>query len=74
VAEGVEDEVQALELDRLGCRYAQGFLFSPPIPAGKVEELLESGQPIVASRRLVIENDSSAQLPWAGRVEPSVAL
>ena len=26
VAEGVEDEVQALELERLGCRHAQGFL------------------------------------------------
>jgi EAL domain-containing protein (putative c-di-GMP-specific phosphodiesterase class I) len=56
VAEGVEDEVQALELERLGCRHAQGFLFSPPIPAAKVEELLASGQPIVASRRLVIDN------------------
>jgi len=55
VAEGVEDEVQALELERLGCRHAQGFLFSPPIPAAKLEELLASGQPIVASRRLIIE-------------------
>jgi diguanylate cyclase (GGDEF)-like protein/PAS domain S-box-containing protein len=59
VAEGVEDEVQALELERLGCRHAQGFLFSPPIPAAKVEELLASGQPIVASRRLVIDNASA---------------
>ena len=44
VAEGVEDEVQALALERLGCRHAQGFLFSPPIPAAKVEELLASGE------------------------------
>ena len=54
VAEGVEDEVQALELERLGCRHAQGFLFSPPMPAAKLEELLVSGQPIVASRRLMV--------------------
>jgi diguanylate cyclase (GGDEF)-like protein/PAS domain S-box-containing protein len=74
VAEGVEDEVQALELDRLGCRYAQGFLFSPPIPASKVEELLESGQPIVASRRLVIDHAPAAQLPWTGRAEAGAAL
>ena len=74
VAEGVEDEVQALELDRLGCRYAQGFLFSPPIPASKVEELLGSGQPIVASRRLVIDNGPTAQLPWAGGAAAGVAL
>jgi EAL domain-containing protein (putative c-di-GMP-specific phosphodiesterase class I) len=74
VAEGVEDEVQALELDRLGCRYAQGFLFSPPMPASKVVELLESGQPIVASRRLVIENAPPAQLPWTAGAEAGVAL
>jgi EAL domain-containing protein (putative c-di-GMP-specific phosphodiesterase class I) len=59
VAEGVEDEVQALELERLGCSHAQGFLFSPPMPAAKVEELLASGQPIVASRRLVIDHASA---------------
>jgi diguanylate cyclase (GGDEF)-like protein/PAS domain S-box-containing protein len=60
VAEGVEDEVQALALERLGCHHAQGFLFSPPIPAAKVEELLASGQPLVASRRLVVD-DSAAR-------------
>ena len=64
VAEGVEDEVQALELERLGCRHAQGFLFSPPIPAAKIEELLASGEPIVASRRLMIDSSPGSQLPW----------
>jgi diguanylate cyclase (GGDEF)-like protein/PAS domain S-box-containing protein len=74
VAEGVEDEVQALELDRLGCRYAQGFLFSPPMPAAKVEELLASAQPIVASRRLVVDNGPAAQLPWVSGAAAGVAL
>ena len=46
VAEGVENEVQARELARLGCRHAQGFLFSPPVSAQAVEELLASGKPI----------------------------
>ena len=33
VAEGIESEVQARELERLGCTHAQGFLFSRPIRA-----------------------------------------
>jgi EAL domain-containing protein (putative c-di-GMP-specific phosphodiesterase class I) len=32
VAEGVEEEVQARALCRLGCTMAQGFLFSRPMP------------------------------------------
>ena len=31
VAEGIESEVQARELERLGCTHAQGFLFSRPL-------------------------------------------
>jgi diguanylate cyclase (GGDEF)-like protein/PAS domain S-box-containing protein len=69
VAEGVEDETQALALDRLGCRYAQGFLFSPPIPAAKIEELLTSGQPLVASRRLLVDSSPAGELPWVARAE-----
>jgi diguanylate cyclase (GGDEF)-like protein/PAS domain S-box-containing protein len=72
VAEGVEDEVQALELERLGCRYAQGYLFSPAIPPAKVEELLESGQSLVSSRRLIVDRSPSSQLPWTRRPETPV--
>jgi diguanylate cyclase (GGDEF)-like protein/PAS domain S-box-containing protein len=46
VAEGVEDEMQACKLERLGCRRAQGFYFSKPIPARAVEELLNAHQPL----------------------------
>ncbi len=68
VAEGVEDETQALALDRLGCRHAQGFLFSPPVPGARIEELLKSGEPLVASRRLIIEDRStSTPMSWADR-------
>jgi diguanylate cyclase (GGDEF)-like protein/PAS domain S-box-containing protein len=40
VAEGVETEQQAELLRRLRCDQVQGFLFSPPVPAEKVETLL----------------------------------
>jgi len=43
VAEGVESEDQDVELSRLGCRYAQGFLYACPIGADAVEELLSAG-------------------------------
>ena len=31
VAEGIESDVQARELERLGCTHAQGYLFSRPL-------------------------------------------
>jgi diguanylate cyclase (GGDEF)-like protein/PAS domain S-box-containing protein len=46
VAEGIEDEVQASELERLGCTHAQGFLFSRPLPADAVERVLEANRPL----------------------------
>lgn len=39
-AEGVESEEQLAALERLGCTEMQGFLFSPPVPAGEICELL----------------------------------
>jgi EAL domain-containing protein (putative c-di-GMP-specific phosphodiesterase class I) len=33
VAEGVETEDQLAVLRQLGCKHAQGYLFSPPQPA-----------------------------------------
>jgi EAL domain-containing protein (putative c-di-GMP-specific phosphodiesterase class I) len=46
VAEGVEDERQARELERFGCLYAQGFLFSPALPAPVAEQLIAARQPL----------------------------
>jgi EAL domain-containing protein (putative c-di-GMP-specific phosphodiesterase class I) len=37
VAEGVEDEAQALFLRAAGCDRMQGFLFARPMPADEVE-------------------------------------
>ncbi len=48
IAEGVENEVQLAELRRLGCGYAQGFLFSGALRVPEMTALLEravSGSP-----------------------------
>ena len=39
-AEGIETPYQLGELRALGCEYGQGYLFSPAVPADKVEELV----------------------------------
>ena len=44
-AEGVETEAQLAIVRALGCRAAQGFLFSKPVPAEEVPGLLQ-GSPI----------------------------
>jgi diguanylate cyclase (GGDEF)-like protein/PAS domain S-box-containing protein len=46
VAEGIEDEVQWRELERLGCTHAQGYLFSRPLSVKAVEALLVANQPL----------------------------
>jgi diguanylate cyclase (GGDEF)-like protein/PAS domain S-box-containing protein len=46
VAEGIEDDIQARALERLGCTHAQGFLFSRPLPPDKAEALVKARQPL----------------------------
>jgi diguanylate cyclase (GGDEF)-like protein/PAS domain S-box-containing protein len=46
VAEGIESEVQARELERLGCTHAQGYLFSRPVSAKAAEQILVANQPL----------------------------
>lgn len=40
-AEGVETPEQLAELARLGCNHAQGYLWSPPVQANRISEMLE---------------------------------
>lgn len=43
VAEGVETAAQARELRRLGCAFAQGYHFSPPLPTEQATGLAATG-------------------------------
>jgi diguanylate cyclase (GGDEF)-like protein len=40
VAEGVEDDAQRAELERLGCQRAQGYLFAEPRSVSHIDDLL----------------------------------
>jgi EAL domain-containing protein (putative c-di-GMP-specific phosphodiesterase class I) len=44
VAEGVETPGQLAELEAAGCRFAQGFHFARPMPAGAMSEVLAAGR------------------------------
>jgi diguanylate cyclase (GGDEF)-like protein len=44
VAEGIETQGQALQLNLMGCDFGQGYLFSRPLPAADIVELMHAGQ------------------------------
>ncbi|HEX9367652.1 MAG TPA: bifunctional diguanylate cyclase/phosphodiesterase, partial [Vicinamibacterales bacterium] len=46
VAEGIESEMQARELERLGCTHAQGFLFSRPLSTQAATDLIIANRPL----------------------------
>ena len=44
-AEGVETAEQLAGLENLGCGSAQGYFFSPPVPADRLASLVTESQP-----------------------------
>jgi EAL domain-containing protein (putative c-di-GMP-specific phosphodiesterase class I) len=46
VAEGIETDVEARELERLGCTHAQGFLFSKPLSMRDAEKVIAENLPL----------------------------
>src|SRR5262245_59642018 len=67
VAEGIETEVQARELERLGCTHAQGFLFSKPLSIQSVEQLVMARKPLGPKAAA-----EAAQRAWSPRPESRV--
>jgi diguanylate cyclase (GGDEF)-like protein/PAS domain S-box-containing protein len=61
VAEGIETDAQAAELERLGCTHAQGYLFSKPLTREAVEALLVMNQPLGPKRLPPAEPDDDLQ-------------
>ena len=47
IAEGVETPAQARALQVLDCPLAQGFLYSPPVPAAAIEPMLAAWNPLL---------------------------
>jgi diguanylate cyclase (GGDEF)-like protein/PAS domain S-box-containing protein len=70
VAEGVECEPEARELERLGCRYAQGFFFSRPLPAESIDQLLAANKPLGKRD----QKDKEATLSFSGQIAEKVSV
>jgi diguanylate cyclase (GGDEF)-like protein len=49
VAEGIETEGQLAKLMLLGCRFGQGYVFSPAVPPAQLRDLLAHAGPLKAS-------------------------
>jgi EAL domain-containing protein (putative c-di-GMP-specific phosphodiesterase class I) len=69
VAEGIESEVQARELERLGCTHAQGFLFSRPLSAQAAEEVIATHLPL-GPKHVVQATPPTDVDPYYGAVAP----
>jgi EAL domain-containing protein (putative c-di-GMP-specific phosphodiesterase class I) len=52
VAEGIEDDGQAFELERLGCTHAQGYLFSRPLSSERAEAVIAAHLPLGPMREV----------------------
>ncbi|MHB8572825.1 MAG: EAL domain-containing protein [Candidatus Dormibacteria bacterium] len=66
VAEGIETQAQSVRLRDMGCRWAQGYLFSRPVSAAAFEKLPARLGPVGSAttdgagrRALVVEDDYS---------------
>jgi diguanylate cyclase (GGDEF)-like protein len=63
VAEGVENIAQLEMLRTLGCEFAQGYLFSRPLPAGQVEALIHDRSMLSGIGYSTAESPSSEYHP-----------
>lgn len=77
IAEMVDGEAAAAALKAMGCRYGQGFYFSPPLESADAfekllgQEPLEPAHPAHAPVRTAVEEDSSHTLIMRRLQDPS---
>ena len=60
VAEGVETQAQADLLRDIGCELAQGYLYSKPVPAETIEQMLSNAANASANTRSKAASSSFA--------------
>ena len=64
IAEGVETPEQLRALNHLGCRYIQGYFYSPAVDARSAQQLLRSHyDPLMAEAPSPVELKSDRD-PW----------
>ena len=73
VAEGIESDVQARELERLGCTHAQGYLFSRPLSMTAAEELIAANEPL-GPKRSPAEAAEGCDASWDALLTAEPAL
>jgi diguanylate cyclase (GGDEF)-like protein len=52
IAEGVETPEQAKALSELRCAFAQGYLYSRPVPASAIDQMLQAGPRLPGKQRM----------------------
>ena len=60
VAEGIEEDRQLVGLRQMRCKLGQGYLFSKPVTACELEQLLRDAKP---QRPSVVRSNATARLP-----------
>jgi len=68
VAEGIETSAQRRKLLELGCRYGQGYLWSQPVKADRLTDLLRhAGRPDDRVKRFVLSERPAAESAASAR-------
>ena len=72
IAEGVETEEQATHLRRMGCGFAQGYLFSRPLPASEIEVIMAAERKLSSQEQFapsIARDRAAAASNWTEQLE-----
>ncbi len=71
IAEGVETAEQSDRLQSLGCRFAQGFYFSRPVPADEIQRMLRASHAMRVAGGRWAEAEQHDRRAWLRVLEES---